>query len=80
MLVENIVKSILQQCFSRWAKAGHILSKYVGSRLQMNEAEMAYCAEVYAQKYKDYGGRMSEVRIFDKNGNPYTLKYPISWS
>ena len=67
---------ILQQSFSRWAKAGYISSEFDGYRLQMNEAEVAYCAEVYAQKYKDYGGRMSGVRIFDENGDPYTLKYP----
>lgn len=67
---------ILQQSFSRWVKAGHITSEFDGYRLQMNEAEVAYCAEIYAQKYKDYGGRMSGVRIFDENGNPYKLKYP----
>ncbi len=68
---------ISNQSFSRWAtKLGYIIVLERGYRLQMDEAEVAYCAEVYAQKYREYDGRMSGVRIFDKDGNPYQLKYP----
>jgi len=62
--------------FSRWARAGYITVMKRGYRLQMDEAEVAYCAEIFAQKYQEYDGRMSGVRIFDENGNPYQLKYP----
>jgi hypothetical protein len=47
-----------------------------GYRLQLDEADVAYCAEIFAQKYKEYNGRMSGVRIFDDESNPYQLKYP----
>ena len=67
---------IAHQTFSRWAKAGFIKAESDGYRLQMCEADVAYCAEVYAQKYREYHGQMSGVRIFDEDGNPYQLKYP----
>ncbi len=67
---------ISHQSFSRWAEAGYITVMERGYRLKMDEAEVAYCAEIYAQKYREYDGRMSGVRIFDRDGNPYQLKYP----
>lgn len=67
---------IAYQSLSRWVKAGVIQAEFDGYRLQMCEADVAYCAEVYAQKYREYSGRMSGVRIFDEDGNPYQLKYP----
>jgi len=62
--------------FSRWAKAGYIQVIKRGYRLQMDEADVAYCAEVYANKYKEYDGQMIGVRVFDEDGNPYQVKYP----
>ncbi len=42
----------------------------------MDEAEEAYCAKIYTAKCEEYGSkRMSGVRIFDKVGNPYQIKY-----
>ncbi len=67
--------SISNQLFSRWGQIGHITVLERGYRLQLDEAEVAYCAEIYAQKYKEYEGKMAGVRIFDENGNPYQLKY-----
>lgn len=67
---------IAHQTLSRWVKAGVIKAEFDGYRLQMREADVAYCAEVYAQKYREYSGRMSGVHIFDEDGNPYQLKYP----
>jgi len=67
---------ISNQLFSRWGQLGHITVIERGYRLQLDEAEVAYCAEIYAQKYEDYNGSMSGVRIFDDEGNPYQLKYP----
>ncbi|MEW5959889.1 MAG: hypothetical protein AB1801_19375 [Chloroflexota bacterium] len=68
--------TISQPLFSRWAKAGHIEVLERGYRLQLDEADVAYCAEIYARKYSEYKGQMSGVRIFDEEGNPYQLKYP----
>ena len=67
---------ISQRSFSRWVKSGYIAAEFDGYRLQMNEAETAYCAEIYAQKYREYNGQMSGVRVFDDDGDPYQLKYP----
>lgn len=63
------------QNFSRWAKAGYIEIKNQGYRLQLDEADVAYCAEIYAEKYREYNGQMRGVTIFDENGNPYQIKY-----
>ena len=62
--------------FSDWAKAGYITSEFDGYRLLLNEAEVAYCAKIYREKFKEYGGRLTGVTIFDDAGNPYQIKYP----
>jgi len=62
--------------FSRWANLGYIAILERGYRLQLDEAETAYCAEVFAQKYQVYGGQMRGVSVFDESGEPYQLKYP----
>ena len=61
--------------FSDWNKAGYVKAKSDGYRLQLDEADAAYCAYAYVQKYKEYNGHMQGVNIFDKDGNPYQLKY-----
>ncbi|MCL4299090.1 MAG: hypothetical protein KJ077_25365 [Anaerolineae bacterium] len=66
---------ISQQSFSRWAEAGYIKVLGRGYRLELDEAEVAYCAKIYKEKYREYDGQMSGVRIFDDEGNPYRLKY-----
>jgi hypothetical protein len=43
---------ISNQLFSRWGQLGHITVLERGYRLQLNEADVAYCAEIYAQKYR----------------------------
>jgi hypothetical protein len=62
--------------FSRWARAGYINVIDRGYRLQMDEADVAYCAKIYAEKFEDYDGQMTGVTVFDEDGNPYQLKYP----
>ncbi len=66
---------ISNELFSRWSRLGYIKRK-AGYRLQLDEAEVAYCAEIFTQKYQEYGGQMRGVRVFDTDGNPYQLKYP----
>jgi hypothetical protein len=65
--------------FIKWARAGYIQFRkdQEGPRPQilMDEAEVAYCAYVYRQKEAEYEN-IARVRIFDKGGNPYRVKYP----
>src|SRR5512136_2973136 len=67
--------SISQRSFSRWAEAGYIKVLDRGYRLQLDEADVAYCAKIYTEKYRKYGGQMQGVQVFDEEGNPYQLKY-----
>jgi predicted site-specific integrase-resolvase len=63
--------------FIRWARAGYIKIIREEERLiEMDAADIAYCVYIYKQKKKEYGGRISGVKIFDKEGNPYQVKYP----
>jgi hypothetical protein len=66
---------ISPQIFSSWAKSGQITVRGRGYRLELDEAEVAYCAKIYAEKYHEYQGQLQGVRVFDENGNPYQLKY-----
>ena len=65
--------------FIKWARTGyiHFRKDEEGPRPQilMDEADVAYCAYVYRQKEAEYGNAAG-IRIFDKDGNPYQLKYP----
>ncbi len=68
---------IRHQNFIKWARSGYIEIKREEDRLiEMDAADVAYCAYIYHQKRKEYGGRVAGVRIFDDKGNPYQLKYP----
>lgn len=57
-----------------WVKKDYITSLKQGgrgSRMELDEAEVAYCAKIYHER----GGKRG-VRLFDENGNPYQLKHP----
>lgn len=61
----------------RWARAGYIgILREEKQLIEMDEAGVAYCAYTYHKKKKDYGGKIAGVKIFDKTGNPYEVKYP----
>ncbi len=64
--------------FIRWARSGYIeiLDEKKGRLIEMDAADVAYCVYVYNKKKEDYGGKISGVKIFDKDGNPYQVKYP----
>ncbi len=71
---------ITPQLFARWANVGYIEATGGGGRglrLKLDEADVAYCADIYAQKVTEYGtNRLFGVKIFDEDGNPHQLKYP----
>lgn len=57
-----------------WTKKGYITSLKQGgrgSRMELDEADVAYCAKIYYEQ----GGKRG-VRLFDEYGNPYQLKHP----
>ena len=62
--------------FSRWAKSEIVEVLDRGYKIELNEADVAYCACVFAQKYRQYNGQLRGVSIFDESGNPYIVKYP----
>jgi len=63
--------------FIRWARAGYIgIQKEEDRLIELNEADVAYCAYIYKQKKEEYGGRIAGVKLFDESGNPYQVKYP----
>jgi hypothetical protein len=63
--------------FIRWARAGYIEILHEEEKLiELDAADVAYCAYVYKQKKLEYGGKIAGVKIFDEDGNPYQVKYP----
>ncbi|GIK40106.1 MAG: hypothetical protein BroJett011_39390 [Chloroflexota bacterium] len=66
--------TISNELFSRWSRLGYI-KRVSGYRLSLDEADVAYCAKIFVEKYHEYRGRLQGVPIFDENGNPYHLKY-----
>ena len=68
---------IPHQTFIRWARAGYIqILKEEDRLLDLDAADVAYCAYVYETKKLEYGGKISGAKIFDEQGNPYQVKYP----
>ena len=69
---------IRYQNFIKWARAGYIeiIHEDEGRLVEMDAADVAYCAHMYHRKKAEYGGNIAGVRIFDDDGNPYQLKYP----
>ena len=62
--------------FINWARSGYIKIRREEDRLiELDEADVAYCAYVYVEKKREYGGSLAGVTIFDEQGNPYQLKY-----
>lgn len=58
----------------RWKDRGYITVLKTGYRLELNEAEVAYCAYIYNQRKKQ--DIVFGTRLFDDEGNPYQLKHP----
>jgi excisionase family DNA binding protein len=65
-----------RQTVLEWTSRSYIQVIKPGYRMELNEADVAYCAEVYHQKAQEYDGRLRGVNIFDKYGNPYSVKHP----
>jgi hypothetical protein len=59
-----------------WVKREYIHVIKPGYRMELDEADVAYCAKIYRQKLKEYSGQLRGVTIFDEEGNPYQLIHP----
>ncbi len=59
-----------------WVKHKYITVLKPGYRMELNEADVAYCAKIYKEKMKEYGGQVRGANIFDGNGNPYQVMHP----
>ena len=59
-----------------WVKRNYIAAIKPGYRMELDEADVAYCAEIYKKKMKEYDGQLRGVNIFDEDGNPYELMHP----
>jgi excisionase family DNA binding protein len=59
-----------------WVQKGYITVLKPGYRMELDAADVAYCAKIYRQKLREYGGQLRGVNIFDEQGNPYQLVHP----
>jgi hypothetical protein len=57
-----------------WKNKGFITTIRSGYQMTIDEADVAYCAEIYHQR-KDSGIGFRSP-LLDKDGLPYTLKHP----
>jgi hypothetical protein len=57
-----------------WVKHEYITVHKPGYRMELDEADVAYCADVYRQRKKAGGTR--GVPLLDEKGLPYELKSP----
>lgn len=60
---------------ANWVKRGYISVITPGYGMTVNEAEVAYCVDVY--KRKKTTGIGFRGPLLDKNGLPYKLKHPM---
>ena len=60
-----------ERTIRRWIENGYIKVIKEDSPIQIDQADVAYCKDIYRQ----YGGKRG-VRIFDEDGSPYELKHP----
>jgi excisionase family DNA binding protein len=60
-----------ERTIRRWIENGYITVIDDGYPAKIDEADVAYCEDVY-RKYRGKRG----VRIFDDDGSPYQLKHP----
>jgi len=58
-----------------WVQYGFIGVIRPGYRMELDEADVAYCAQIY-RKHKDGHASVVGIRLFDRDGNPYQLKHP----
>ena len=56
-----------------WSKNGYIAVLKHGYRMELDEAEVAYCAEIHYER-KELG--ITRVPLLDENGLAYQLKHP----
>jgi len=66
--------NVPDQTIRDWVKKGYIHIIEDGWPKQINEAEMAYCAQVYHARKAD--GTLGGAPLLDEDGLPYELMHP----
>lgn len=67
--------NIPHETILKWVKEGFIIKLGKdGNKLLLDEADVAYCAEIYKKAYEKSGGKIQGRRIFDRDGMPYKPK------
>lgn len=64
------------QTIRNWIKREYITVLSSGYAMQLDEADVAYCASVYHARKHELGGSIAGARLFDEAGRPYELHYP----
>ena len=57
-----------------WKKSGFISVLKDGYRMEVDEADVAYCSKIYNERKNS--GTLSGAPLLDDDGLPYTLKHP----
>ena len=57
-----------------WVRRGYITVLKPGYRMQLDEADIAYCARIYYER--KLRGTIAGVPLLNEDGTPYVLKYP----
>ena len=59
----------------KWAKQRYIQVLTSGYRMEVDEADLAYCVAIHNERKKGYGVQTG-APLLDKNGQPYLIKNP----
>jgi hypothetical protein len=57
-----------------WKKSGFISVLKDGYRMEVDEADVAYCSKIYNERKNS--GTLSGAPLLDNDGLPYVLKHP----
>ena len=64
--------NVQRRTLINWKTRGYIKVLKDGYRMELNEADVAFCAAIYHVR-RPYGSR---APLLDEDGNPYLIKYP----
>ena len=68
--------SVHRDTILEWVNKGYLTVITSGYRMTIDNADVAYCAEVYhARKHAGFGFS-GAAPLLDENGLPYTIKHP----
>ena len=66
---------VVKQTLLRWTRQGFVKVLKPGYRLELDEADVAYCAMIF--HLRQNAGVFAGAPLLDENGAPYLLKHPV---